>query len=135
MRILIILLASCSFTSLAVADDSEKLDAILKELRDLKSRVQVLEQKLDAIGVAKRPTTQKSASVRIIDIDDSRGIAEPYLNRVQPSRLAPSKEVEEVMRMQFESPGQLLKGIHDRERRLRHRFFSPDSIPHPWPVR
>ncbi len=96
------------------ADDGAKLDEILRELKHLRSRIEVLEKKLEQITPAR---------VEVIHMKDANPLPR---HRILPAYPHPSKEVDDVMRMQFENSGELLEGIHEREQRLRKRLFFPE---------
>lgn len=97
-----------------LADDGAKLDEILQELKHLRTRIEVLEKKLEQIT---------PATVEVIHIQDAKPLPS---RRILPAYPHPSKEVDDVMRMQFENSGELLEGIHEREQRLRKRLFFPE---------
>jgi hypothetical protein len=64
--------------------------------------------------------------VTIIKINNDDSLSRRFRRMPLPSRPASVPSVNEVMRLQFESPGTLLKGIHERERMLRKRPFFPE---------
>lgn len=111
---LALLVTSC----LVHADEKDDtLDAILKEIRSLSERVGRLE-----------------AQVRTLSTQHAVQSPQRYYRLPALSPSAPSIEnkragttPEEVIRMQGESPGLLLKGLHQRERLLRNRPFPPDA--------
>jgi hypothetical protein len=103
------------------ADDSDSVDALLKEIRLLKQRVAQLEKQVRALS----PAAEKPA-VTIIKINNDDSLSRRFRRMPLPSRPASVPSVNEVMRLQFESPGTLLKGIHERERMLRKRPFFPE---------
>ncbi len=103
-----------AFASSAVADDhTEKLDLILKELKQLNQRVSRLEQQMRKLAEA--PPAQANRRERSLDDAFRRVITPP----ARPALDTPA----EIIRLQTESPGLLMKGIHERERRLRQRHF------------
>lgn len=95
----------------AVEPTDEKLDAILKEIRLLNKRVAVLEDRVAALEVKDERKLESEPATRI-----------PHQKKFRPLQLGP----QEVLRMQTEEPGSLLKDIHQRERVLRKRIFYPD---------
>lgn len=103
------------------ADDSDSVDTLQKEVRALKQRVAHLERQLQALTQA---TAKPSVTIIKIDEVDTRirGLRQMPL----PSRAFSPPSVNEVLRLQIESPGTLLKGIHERERLLRKRLFFPE---------
>ena len=111
----------CASISPAFADDDgDKLDVILKEIRLLSQRVSRLEEQLQSLVTAK-PVQTEPANDPLPESNRKRAI-------IQMQRLT---DVEEVIRLQGESPGSLIKGLHERERVLRQRQFPPEVFPQP----
>ena len=112
----------CSVATPALkADEPDSVDALRKEIRSLKLRVAQLEQQVQKLSQsAPKPV------ITIIKIDQDgrpiRAIERPSI----PVRPGSIPSVEEVLKLQIESPGSLLKNIHERERMLRGRFFYPE---------
>lgn len=107
------------------ADDADKLDAILRELKTLNARVTALEEEVGRL----RATTRLLSRAPGAASGEESGIRSQRA-RI-PVRRLPSPSAEEVIRMQNESPGELQKGIHERERLLRKRPFPADVVPLP----
>ena len=117
--------------------DDDKLNEILKEIRTINQRLSELEKRVEALSSgANQPMIIES-------IDSNRKpVARPIIQFVRPKpnflweaptnfprHISPNLEAERVLRLQFENPDELLRGIHDRERRLRHRVFDVDIMP------
>lgn len=123
-RIAVAVIAMSVFSPSLWAQDSDKLDAILQELKTLSKRVERLERKVDSLS------NRELSAMKVIEIDPAQNpIRLPHMGGlIDPGTLRPStnREVDEVIRMQFESPGSLLKDIHGREERLRRRMFLPE---------
>ncbi len=113
-----VLLSTLSCAPTFADESSDKLDLILKEIRQLKQR----------IGRLEATVAQMSREQSI-----SEPAEEPAPARL-PARI-PQYPVHptpaEVIRLQTTTPGVLLKDIHERERVLRKRFFPADEVPLP----
>ena len=112
----------------AVADDSGKLDQILRELRELKQRVIHLERRLEASERTRlKPvdiTVEKNWIPSKVRIETVPGLQRRPFDAPSPRVL--NRDVEEVIRQQFESPGSLLRDVHGLEQKLRRRIFAPE---------
>ncbi len=108
---------------LACADEAtDKLDIVLREIRNLKSQVQRLETAIDGLRCRIAKLEGKHTASPIPD-ETTNG--ERSLRQSMPS-FRPDPTVTEVLRLQYRSPGDLLDGIHEREERLRRRQFPPE---------
>jgi hypothetical protein len=107
-------------SSLFADEQNEKLDAILKEIKLLNQRVSELEQKVRTLTAA----TQVQPARANVQVPQSIPTSEVM-------RLKRYPDVEGIIRIQGESPGSLIKGLHERERQLRHRHFLPEVFPQP----
>lgn len=111
----LVLVGMCVFSVNVFADPPEdKLDLILKELRTLSQRVDVLEARLRAMDKQLERVSHEVEPVRRAPVDQLR---HPLPHGMRP---------QDVLRMQIEEPGSLLKNIHERERVLRNRIFPAD---------
>lgn len=124
-RWLIVPLLLASSTTLYADENSDKLDAILKEITRLNERVSQLEARVGRLTAELRATQR--------DEPGKKRVTRPVQSETTIKHLPQLKrahDAESTIRLQQESPGELLKNIHERERALRNRPFPADMIPH-----
>jgi hypothetical protein len=106
-----------------LADDPDSIDAPRKEHRALRERLDPSEQLVQTLSRANARST-----VTVIKLGEN-GAPDRWPRRILiPRRPGAMHSVDEVMRLQIESPESLLKGIFERERMLRRRLFYPEVI-------
>ena len=104
-------------------EKDDKLEAILREIKSLNQRVSDLEQKVRNLTSTK-PAAKVQANVSALPMIPASEL-ERNLHRYP--------DVKGVIRMQGESPGSLINGLHERERILRRRQF-PAEVFFPRPI-
>ena len=122
-RWLILPLLLASSTTAYADENSDKLDAILKEITRLNERVRQLEIRVGRLTAETRAMQRQQRATQSATPEKSA----PTIERIQ--RLRRVHDANSTIRLQQESPGELLKNIHERERQLRKRPFPADVIP------
>ena len=92
----------------AAEPNEDKLEAILKELRILNERVAQLEKRMETVESVVN-------ELDVLKLDSKTIRQRPFLKAVP-------RGPKEIIRLQNEEPGELLKNIHERERELRKSF-------------
>jgi hypothetical protein len=96
----------------AVSEEVRSLEAEVqrfqKEIDGLRRRLDAIEEELAALSSAAAPVPAQRPLPRAFPLPNPRA------------------SVDEVLRLQFGSPGRLLNGIREREERLRRRQFPPE---------
>ena len=123
-RWLFVPLLLASSTTLYADENSDKLDAILNEITRLHERVKQLEIRVGRLTAETRVLQQQQRATRGANPVQFA----PTLEQLQ--KLKRVHDAESTIRLQQESPGELLKNIHERERALRNRPFPADLIPY-----
>jgi hypothetical protein len=123
-RWLIVPVLLASSTTLYADENSDKLDAILKEITRLNERVEQLEIQVGRLTAETLALQRQQRATRGINPVPLA----PKIEQLQ--KLKRRHDAESTIRLQQEAPGELLKNIHERERALRNRPFPADVIPH-----
>ena len=111
--------------ALVADDNSDKLDAILNEIKRLNERVSQLEKQVG------RLTAELRAAQRLQPTET--GIPKPAKKpeaAIEPMQiLRRIHDAKSTIQLQQQAPGELLKNIYERELELRKRPFPPEVIP------
>lgn len=122
-RSLVVICVLMGSVSLRADESDDKLDAILKEITRLNERIRQLEIEVGRLRAESRASkrterpnlpTQNAPKKRTLD---------------QIRRLKTINDAESTIRLQQESPSELLKNVHQREQELRKRQFPADVVP------
>ena len=123
------LLFASSASLYAEESTDKKLDAILKEIKQLNERVRQLEIRVGRLTAEMHAQTRNQTQTRNQGANERVNPLRPA-DSIQLRRLKTNHNVESTIWLQQESPGSLLKDIHERERELRKRPFPADVIPY-----